>query len=169
MQTKRLYSSLTIKNFNEDERLIEGVATTPTTDRMGDIVESEGAQYSLPIPLLWQHDSSQPVGHVEACQVTKDGIAITARMVQVTEPGTLKDRLDEAWQSIKSGLVRGLSIGFVPIESNRIKDSLQQIHDGGSAVRLEVLDRSVSGPLCMGLDSSGAGAAAHTDVIIQGY
>jgi putrescine transport system ATP-binding protein len=47
--------------------------------------------------------------------------------------------------------------------------SLQQIHDGGSAVRLEVLDRSVSGPLCMGLDSSGAGAAAHTDVIIQGY
>ena len=117
---KRAYSLLTIKSVNEDLRVIEGVATTPTADRMGDIVEPDGAEYTLPLPLLWMHDATAPVGHVTAAKVSKDGIAITAQLVQVTEPGTLKDRLDEAWQSIKSGLVRGLSIGFSPIESAQI-------------------------------------------------
>ena len=35
----------------------------------------------------------------------------------------LKDRLDEAWQEIKLGLVRGLSIGFKPIEEAQIQDT----------------------------------------------
>ena len=35
----------------------------------------------------------------------------------------MKDRLDEAWQSIKYGLVRGLSIGFKDLESEPIKGS----------------------------------------------
>jgi hypothetical protein len=34
----------------------------------------------------------------------------------MSEPGTLKDRLDEAWQSVKMKLVRGVSIGFRAIE-----------------------------------------------------
>ena len=119
----RAYSLFTIKSVDEDQRIIEGIATTPTTDRMGDIVEPEGAEFKLPLPLLWQHDSKKPIGHVEAAKVSKDGITITARLVQITEPGKLKDRLDEAWQSIKSGLVRGLSIGFSPLESAQIKDT----------------------------------------------
>lgn len=121
--TKRAYSLLTIKAVNEDQRIIEGIATTPTTDRMGDIVEPDGAQFTLPLPLLWMHCSDEPVGHVTAAKVTKDGISIVAQLVSVAEPGKLKDRLDEAWQSLKSGLVRGLSIGFVPLESARIKDT----------------------------------------------
>jgi phage head maturation protease len=32
------------------------------------------------------------------------------------------DRLDEAWESIKIGLVRGLSIGFMPIEAKPLKN-----------------------------------------------
>ena len=120
---KRAYSLLTIKSVNEDQRIIEGIATTPSTDRMGDIVEPDGAQFKLPLPLLWMHNSDEPVGHVTAAKVTKDGISIVAQLVSVAEPGKLKDRLDEAWQSLKSGLVRGLSIGFVPLESAQIKDS----------------------------------------------
>jgi len=123
MTTKRAYSLLTIKSVNEDQRIIEGIATTPTTDRMGDIVEPDGARFTLPLPLLWMHDSQSPVGHVTAAKVTKDGISIVAELVQVAEPGKLKDRLDEAWQSLKSGLVRGLSIGFLPLESAQIKDT----------------------------------------------
>ena len=38
------------------------------------------------------------------------------------EPGRLKDRLDEAWQSIKMGLVRAVSIGFIPTKFNYMKD-----------------------------------------------
>lgn len=118
---QRAYSIITIKSVDEDERKITGIATTPTPDRMQDIVEPEGAQFSLPIPLLWQHDSSQPIGHVTAAKVGKDGITVTAKLVKMTEPGRLKDRLDEAWLSLKSGLVRGLSIGFRGIETQDIK------------------------------------------------
>jgi HK97 family phage major capsid protein/HK97 family phage prohead protease len=120
---QRAYSVLNIKSVDEESRTITGMATTPAPDRSGDIVEPMGAQYQLPIPLLWQHDSRQPVGHVTAAKVGKDGISITAQLVKISEPGALKDRLDEAWQSLKSGLVRGLSIGFNSIEDARIKDT----------------------------------------------
>lgn len=116
----RAYSILDWKTVDEDKRIIEGLATTPSVDRMGDIVEPSGAEFKLPLPFLWQHDSSQPIGHVTAAKVTSKGITITAQLAKVTEPGVLKDRIDEAWQTIKAGLVRGLSIGFSSIESARI-------------------------------------------------
>lgn len=119
----RAYSLLTVKAVDDDQRVITGIATTPTPDRVGDIVEPKGAEFKLPIPLLWQHNASQPIGHVTRAKVTSDGIEIVAQLAKVDEPGTLKDRLDEAWQSIKSGLVRGLSIGFKEIEAARIEQT----------------------------------------------
>ncbi len=121
---KRAYSLLTIKSVDEQTRTIKGIATTPATDRMGDVVEPKGAQFNLPIPLLWQHDSHQPIGHVTTAKVTSDGIEVDAVLARIDEPGTLKDRLDEAWQSLKAGLVQGLSIGFNAIETERIKDTM---------------------------------------------
>ncbi|MFS2324622.1 hypothetical protein U2P60_04255 [Brucella sp. H1_1004] len=35
----RAYSVLNIRTVNEDERLIEGIASTPSADRMDDVVE----------------------------------------------------------------------------------------------------------------------------------
>jgi len=123
MKTHRAYSVFSVKSIDEDSRTLEGVATTPAPDRMGDVVEPEGAQFSLPLPLLWQHDSSKPIGHVLAAKVTPEGITVRAQITKIDEPGALKDRLDEAWQSLKAGLVRGFSIGFRAIESARIKDT----------------------------------------------
>lgn len=119
----RAYSLLTVKAVDEDAREIEGIATTPTADRSGDIVEPKGADFKLPIPLLWQHDSRKPIGHVTEAKVTDEGIVIKANLTKIDEAGALKDRLDEAWQSIKHGLVQGLSIGFQPVESARIEGS----------------------------------------------
>ena len=113
---KRAYSVLQIKSFDEDSREFEGIATTPTVDSYGDIVEPEGAEFDLPIPFLWQHNAHQPIGHITEAKVSKDEITVKGNLVKSEEPGTLKDRLDEAWQSMKLGLVRGLSIGFRPIE-----------------------------------------------------
>lgn len=120
---QRAYSMIEVKSFDDDERVITGIATTPETDRMGDIVEPKGAEFKLPIPLLWQHNPSQPIGHVIAAKVTAAGIEIKAKFAKLEEAGALKDRLDEAWQSVKTGLVRGLSIGFQPIEYARIDNS----------------------------------------------
>jgi HK97 family phage major capsid protein/HK97 family phage prohead protease len=120
----RAYSLLTIKaDPREDARIITGLATTPTPDRMGDVIEPAGAEFALPLPLLWQHDARQPIGKVTAAKVTPDGILITAEIAKIDEPGALKDRIDMAWQSIKADLVRGLSIGFRDLESSYMKDT----------------------------------------------
>lgn len=112
----RAYSRLEIKSVDDAQRIISGIATSASTDRVGDIVEPAGAQFTLPIPLLWQHDSKQPIGEVYAAKATKAGIEISARIAKTDTPGLLKDRLDMAWQSIAMGLVRGLSIGFKSLE-----------------------------------------------------
>ena len=119
----RAYSLFEIKAFDDEKRELDGVATTPTPDRLGDVVEPKGAVFKLPLPLLWQHMSDKPIGHVTSAKVTNSGISIRAKLVKTDEPGTLKDRLDEAWQSLKLGLVRGLSIGFSPLEQAQIKDT----------------------------------------------
>lgn len=116
----RAYACVSIKALDEAERVIEGVASTPTPDRGADIVEPLGARYTLPLPLLWQHQHDQPVGHVVAARVGRDGVRFTAKFVKIKEPGPLRDRLDTAWQSVASGLVRGASIGFIPVDRERL-------------------------------------------------
>lgn len=125
MTIVRAYSQLDVKEAVEQNgrRTFKGIATTPSTDRMGDIVEPTGAEYKLPIPLLWQHDSRMPIGWVRAATVNAKGILVDCEMAVVAEAGKLKDRLDEAWQSLKSKLVGGLSIGFTPVESTRIENT----------------------------------------------
>lgn len=115
---ERAYSLLTVKAVDDDQRIIDGIASTPSTDRMGDVVEPQGVQFKLPLPLLWQHDSRQPIGHVIEAKVTDEGIRIKAQIAK----GVLR-RIDEAWALIKAGLVRGLSIGFSAIETARIEGS----------------------------------------------
>jgi hypothetical protein len=61
-----------------------------------------------------------------------------AKLPKVTEPGILKDRVDEAWQSIKYGLVAGASIGFRPL-----KDGFERMEDGGIKFKsVEVMELS---------------------------
>lgn len=112
----RAYSFLQVKSFDEEKRTISGIATTPATDRVGDIVEPLGVKFKNPMPLLWQHRHDAPVGKVKFDKPTAKGITFTAELAQTDEPGTLKDRLDEAWQSVKLGLVSAVSIGFRPIK-----------------------------------------------------
>ncbi len=121
MKLERAYTLLDVKSSDEEQRSIEGIASTPTPDRYEDIVEPLGAKYALPMPLLWQHRSDSPVGHVEFAKPSAEGIPFKARVLKTDEPGTLKDRLDEAWQSVKLGLIRAVSIGFRPLEYSMIE------------------------------------------------
>jgi len=112
----RAYSILHVKALDAEKRVISGIATTPEPDRMGDIIEPLGISYKNPLPLLLFHDSKRPVGLTKFSKPTKDGIEFEARIPAIEEPGTLKDRVDEAWQSVKAGLISGVSIGFRAIE-----------------------------------------------------
>jgi len=122
MKQQRAVSLLSLKAVNETTREITGIASTPTPDRYGDVVVPDGAKFQLPIPLLWQHDHNAPIGEVTSANVTPQGIEIKAQLVRADVPGQLAARLDEAWQSIRLGLVKGLSIGFRPLEYSYIDD-----------------------------------------------
>lgn len=117
---QRAYSVLNVKSLSEEQRIVHGIATTPSTDRVGDIVESEGADFNLPLPFLMHHDSRLPVGNVIRADVTKSGINVQIQLAKIAEPGILKDRVDTAWQEFKAGLIRGLSIGFSALEREPI-------------------------------------------------
>ena len=112
MEINRAYSLLEIKSVDGDHRVIKGLATSPVPDRAGDIVEPMGVKFQNPLPLLWQHQHDKPIGQVIFDTPTEKGITFTATLPKIDEAGPLKDLVDMAWQSIKSKLVRGVSIGF---------------------------------------------------------
>jgi HK97 family phage prohead protease len=120
--TRRAYSFFEVKAVNEERRIIRGIATTPTVDRVGDIVEPLGVKFKNPLAFLWQHNHHQPIGTVKFDKPTAEGITFEAEIPVIDEPGNLKDRVDEAWQSIKIGLVRAVSIGFRAIEYSFIEN-----------------------------------------------
>lgn len=133
----RMYSVLTVKAVEDDQRIIRGTATTPSPDRMGDIVEPLGVTFQNPLVLLHQHDSDRPVGTVTFDRPTAKGITFEARLPTIEEPGPLKDRVDTAWGEIKAGLVRAVSIGFRPLEYSWMDDG------GIRFISTEVLELSL--------------------------
>jgi HK97 family phage prohead protease len=110
----RAYSVLNIKSVDEERRTFRGMATTPTPDRVGDIINPKGVKFKNPLPLLWQHKHDQPIGQVTFETPTAKGIPFEATIPNVVEPGPLQDRVNTAWGEIKYGLVRATSIGFMP-------------------------------------------------------
>lgn len=108
---------LRVKRAGGDGFTFTGWATTPAEDLVGDIVEPRGAVYELPLPLLWMHDHSQPVGVVESATVTERGIRVTFRLLPEVE------KTKEAVALIEAGAL-ALSIGFLPLDS-------EPLHTGG--------------------------------------
>jgi HK97 family phage major capsid protein len=124
----RAYSMLTVKSVGEDSDcyVIKGIASTPRVDRMGDIVEPLGAKFELPIPLFMDHKSEKRIGHVTFAQPTKTHIGFEARLPKVKEAGVLRDRIEEAVQSIRYRLLAATSIGFQEVEG-----AVERMKNGG--------------------------------------
>lgn len=102
----RAYAWLSVRQVDEDKRIIEGIATTPVQARDGDVLETAGISFKLPIPFLYRH--KEPMGNVVSAKVSDDGIRVR---IQIGPPG-ISQALDESWNMVKAGLVRGLSIGW---------------------------------------------------------
>lgn len=107
---RHAWSTFQIKAVDSAARRLEGIASTPELDRQGDRMDPRGATFRLPLPLLWQHRTDQPIGTVTAAGVTDAGIRITAEIAAGVLPF-----IDDAWALIQAGLVRGLSIGWRPL------------------------------------------------------
>jgi len=116
---QKAYSLVTVKGFDPQKRTFSGIATSPVADRVGDTIDSKGIKYKNPLPLLLYHDSKKPVGEAKFSRFTGDGTPFDARISSIDRPGIVKDRLDEAIDSLSADppLIRGVSIGFMPLES----------------------------------------------------
>lgn len=134
----RAYAFLRVKSVDTDRRIIQGVATTPEPDRAGDVVEPLGITFKNPLPLLLYHDARKPVGQVKFKKPTADGVEFEATIPEVPEPGTVRDRVEEAWQSVKAGLIAGVSIGFRSIEEAFNKET-----NGFRFLKTEILELSL--------------------------
>lgn len=89
---------------------ISGVAWKfATADRIGDVIEKGAfAKATLPLPMLFGHDMSDPVGTWDVAEEKADGLYLTGKML-IEEVA----RAREVHALVKAGAVRGISIGFV--------------------------------------------------------
>lgn len=98
------------KILGTDDGTISGLAWKfGTPDRIGDWIEPgafKGAK--LPIPMLFGHDMNDPVGTWDHAEEKADGLHLTGKLL-VDEVV----RAREVRALVKSGAVRGLSIGFI--------------------------------------------------------
>jgi HK97 family phage prohead protease len=78
-------------------------------DRVGDMIEPGAFKgVNLPMPMLFGHDQNDPVGVWETATEKADGLHLAGRLLVDDLP-----RAKEVRALVKSGAVRGVSIGFV--------------------------------------------------------
>lgn len=96
-----------------------GIAATWQIDRHGEqfargafakSLASWGQRGGLP-PLLWQHDTSEPIGALTSAKETAAGLEVTGRIVLTTPNGRRAHELLSA-----GGGALGLSVGFQTLE-----------------------------------------------------
>lgn len=137
---ERAYSELLVKSVGEDSRTITGVATTPSPDRVGDVIDPAGVEFDNPLPLLLHHNHTQPVGQVTLEQPTRAGIRFTAVLPRISEQGSVKELIDSTWIRLKSGLLRHVSVGFRTLG----RDAVESIAGGGLRfLHTEILELSL--------------------------
>jgi len=156
----RAYAILEIKSVDEPRRRIRGTASTPAPDRLGDIVDPLGATCAAELPLLLHHKRDTPVG-IARLTPSAAGITFDAELPCIDTPGALKDEVDRAWTSILHKLIRGVSIGFKPIEVEPLKNGAMRFlkseilelslvtvpaHQAATFAVIKSLDLAASGP-----------------------
>lgn len=101
---------LETKVLADDAGLVSGIAWKfGAADRVGDMIEPGAfAKAALPLPMLFGHDANDPVGTWDQAVEKSDGLHLTGKLL-VDEV----ERAREVRALVRSGAVRGISIGFV--------------------------------------------------------
>jgi HK97 family phage prohead protease len=118
----------------DDDGAIEALAWPfGTPDRIGDVIEKGAfASAALPLPMLFGHDLNDPVGAWDSAEEATDGLRLKGRLLvgEVT-------RAREVRALVRSGAVRGVSIGF------RTRKAVSRKGGGRTITDLELLEASL--------------------------
>ena len=94
---------------DDDERLVEFIASDESVDRYGDVIMADGWDLepfrSNPI-FLWSHDRAAPIGTVPKIGLVGKQLRATVRFAKG------KHLADELWSFVKDGVLRAVSVGF---------------------------------------------------------
>ena len=101
---------LETKFMTDDAGTVSGIGWKfDQPDRVGDMIDVKAfAKAALPIPMLFGHDQNDPIGTWIAAEAKAGGWHLTGKML-VDEVA----RAREVNALVKSGAVRGISIGFI--------------------------------------------------------
>ena len=99
---------------DEEKRIVKGIATTSSTDRDEEIVDTSSVAKAFsnylssnPVVLLY-HDFKRPVGRTVEGKPGPESLEVTIEVAKGTKDA------EEAWELIKQGILRGLSIRGIP-------------------------------------------------------
>lgn len=114
MKMKRLTRPLNVKAVNEDGSFEGYGSVFNVMDSYRDIVLPGAFKASLKYhkqeksspALLWQHDPDNPIGVWKSMEEDEHGLKMTGQLALGTQKGK------EAYELLKMGAVKGLSIGF---------------------------------------------------------
>lgn len=147
------------KVLADDAGSISGIGWKfATPDRIGDMIEPgafKGA--ALPIPMLFGHDFNDPIGTWDSATEKADGLHLTGKLL-VDEVA----RAREVRALVKSGAVRGISIGFIT------KKAATRPGGGRTIQSLELLEASlVTIPMHTGAKVTSAKSAVDALSIVS--
>jgi HK97 family phage prohead protease len=105
---------LELKSLDQAGRFAGYASLFGNVDNQKDRVEPGAFQQSLvkkagDIKLLWQHHMDEPIGQIEALYEDERGLYMEGRLMLTLQRGR------EAYELIKAGALKGLSIGYRPI------------------------------------------------------
>lgn len=118
----------------DDAGAIAGIAWKfNSPDRVGDMIEPDAFKsVALPIPMLFGHDGNDPIGTWDTATVKADGLHLTGKLLVDDVP-----RAREVRALVKSGAVRGISVGFIT------KKATGRVGGGRTITSLELLEASL--------------------------
>lgn len=102
-----------ITALGEDE--VEVRMSTASIARDGHVLIPQGCileNYRANPIWLWQHDPEHPIGTAEDIQIGADDITARVRFA----PAGISKKADEIRGLVKAGIVRGVSVGFEPLD-----------------------------------------------------
>lgn len=120
----------------------EGVITSKSKDRDGDVLESGGAEPDEKMPLLWQHMPMMPIGRI--VEVTAKNKQRVAGHFSIVDSELGRDSA----QLVEFGALR-ISHGFLPLEYEPLqKDGEgegngQRVMSGWHVLRFKILETSL--------------------------
>lgn len=117
---KQMKQPIVRKTHVSESDGLEYILSDASIDRYGDSILADGwdlKNFSRNPIALFNHDSNFPVGRWEGLQV-KDG-ALRGRL-RLAPDGT-SSRIDEIRKLVEAGILKAVSVGFRPIESQPLK------------------------------------------------